>query len=84
MKTIVNVFLASVLLWVSCNTKNSEPVEGTPVTQANNRRLFLDVHNLEPGKVTFDAVAGAHQKDLATQDKYGVSGSTRNKGKSIV
>ena len=73
MKTIVNVLLASVLVWVSCNTRNNEPVDGIPVTQVKSRQLFLDVHNLEPGKVTFDAVAGAHEKDLATQDKYGVS-----------
>jgi hypothetical protein len=73
MKTIVNVLLASVLLWVSCNTKNNENKEGTPVAQVSNKRLFLDVHNLEPGKVTFDAVADAHQKDLATQDKYQVN-----------
>jgi hypothetical protein len=36
-----------------------------------NRKLFLDVHELGPGKVTVAAVAGAHQKDLATQAKYG-------------
>jgi hypothetical protein len=34
--------------------------------------LYIDVHNLEPGKVTFDAVMDAHHKDLATQGKYGV------------
>jgi Protein of unknown function (DUF4242) len=38
---------------------------------AASRRLFLDVHELGPGKVTAAAVAGAHQKDLATQAKYG-------------
>jgi hypothetical protein len=35
-------------------------------------RLFLDVHELGPGKVTAAAVAGAHQKDLAVQGKHGV------------
>jgi hypothetical protein len=30
------------------------------------------VHDLEPGKVTFEDVDDAHKKDLATQDKYGV------------
>jgi hypothetical protein len=39
----------------------------------NGRQLFLDIHNLEPGGVTAEAVAGAHEKDLATQGKYGVS-----------
>jgi len=37
------------------------------------KTLFLDVHQLEPGKVKFEAVAQAHVKDLATQDKYGVN-----------
>lgn len=33
--------------------------------------LFIDVHDHIPG-LTKDAVAGAHQKDLETQSKYGV------------
>jgi len=33
--------------------------------------LFMDVHNHIPG-LTKDAVAGAHQKDLETQGKFGV------------
>ena len=32
--------------------------------------LFMDVHNV-PG-ATAEAVAGAHEKDLETQDQYGV------------
>lgn len=34
--------------------------------------LFMDVHTLGES-VTADAVAEAHQKDLETQDQYGVS-----------
>lgn len=34
--------------------------------------LFLDVHRFEPGSVTAAAVAEAHKKDLAVEDKYGV------------
>jgi hypothetical protein len=33
--------------------------------------LFIDVHNHIPG-LTADAVAGAHQKDVETQEMYGV------------
>jgi hypothetical protein len=33
--------------------------------------LFMDIHTIEGG-VTMDAVAGAHQLDLETQDAYGV------------
>ena len=34
--------------------------------------LFLDVHELGAGNVTAEAVAAAHQKDLAVQAKHGV------------
>ncbi len=34
--------------------------------------LFMDVHTIEGG-VSAEDVAGAHQKDLETQQKYGVS-----------
>jgi hypothetical protein len=39
---------------------------------AAGQHLFIDVHRLEPGKVTYEAVAGAHAKDLSVQEKYGV------------
>jgi len=35
--------------------------------------LFLDIHQLGPGAVTADAVAAAHEKDLAVQDEFGVN-----------
>ena len=34
--------------------------------------LFMDVHTIDGG-VSAEDVAGAHQKDLETQQKYGVS-----------
>ncbi len=34
--------------------------------------LFMDVHTIDGG-VSADDVAVAHQKDLATQEKYGVN-----------
>jgi hypothetical protein len=37
------------------------------------KHLYMDVHTLEPGKVKFEDVAAAHQKDLTTEGKYGVS-----------
>jgi len=50
------------------------PLEPTPqeTPVAATRKLFLDVHDLGSGKVTAKDVAGAHQKDLATEGKYGV------------
>ena len=37
------------------------------------KEFYLDVHDLGAGKVTVKDVEGAHQKDLATQGKYGVN-----------
>lgn len=54
----------------ACATKTQEPPVQEETPQAVTRHLYMDVHNLEPGKVTFEAVADAHQKDLNTQDKY--------------
>lgn len=39
---------------------------------AKEKKLYIDVHQLEPGKVKFDEVAGAHLKDLAVEKKHGV------------
>lgn len=38
--------------------------------QNSENKLFIDVHKLEPGKVTFEDVAAAHKKDLAIEGKY--------------
>ena len=42
------------------------------LVSAQSKKLYLDVHEVGPGKVTAKDVAGAHQKDLATEKKYGV------------
>jgi hypothetical protein len=39
---------------------------------STKQRLYLDVHELGPGKVKASAVAEAHRKDLATQARHGV------------
>ena len=49
-----------------------EVTDGSEAT-LNGRQLFLDIHHLEPGGVTAEAVAGAHAKDLAVQGKYKVN-----------
>ena len=51
---------------------SAQPAETRLAVVAPTKRLFLDVHELGKGKVTAQAVAEAHQKDLATQAKYGV------------
>lgn len=76
MKKSFILFMAAGIAMVSCDKGRVEEAAGTTETtpvEAPKKHLFMDVHNLEPGKVTFDAVAGAHQKDLATQGKYDVS-----------
>lgn len=47
-------------------------VSGLHAQTTKSDRLFIDVHYLKPGAVSFAEVAAAHQKDLAAQDKYGV------------
>ena len=39
---------------------------------AQTKSYYIDVHHLGAGKVTAADVAGAHQKDLAVENKYGV------------
>ena len=50
------------------------PVSGDNLdwAPAPGRKLYLDVHHLGPGKVTPEALAGAHARDLAAQGKHGV------------
>ena len=47
--------------------------EGQEAAIKGNRDLYLDIHQLGEGKITAADVAGAHQKDLAVQGKYGVN-----------
>jgi len=56
--------LASKIVPVTGDNLNWSPAPG--------RKLYLDVHHLGAGKVTAEAVAAAHAKDLAAQDKHGV------------
>lgn len=50
-----------------------EVTSGKEEALKGNNSLFLDIHHLGAGNVTADAVAGAHQKDLAVEKKYGVN-----------
>ena len=47
--------------------------EGQEAVMKGKNNLYLDIHELGAGKVTVTDVAGAHQKDLAVQGKYGVN-----------
>jgi len=50
-----------------------EVSEGQEAALKGKNNLYLDIHELGAGKVTAADVAGAHQKDLAIQGKYGVN-----------
>src|SRR5882757_1221464 len=75
MKNTSWIILAFTVLSGACSNAIKEESQAAAIAtdSTKTKNLYLDVHNLEPGKVTFDAVAGAHQKDLATQGKYDVS-----------
>lgn len=45
----------------------------TKAAPSSGQYLFIDEHDLVPGKVTFADVMAAHQKDLATEGKYNVN-----------
>ena len=69
----LTLLIATAAVMASCNepaTKAELLGTDTPATKTVD--LYIDVHNLEPGKVTFEAVMDAHQKDLSVQGKYGV------------
>ncbi|MEO7394079.1 MAG: DUF4242 domain-containing protein [Chitinophagaceae bacterium] len=66
------------ILGNSCNNNKAKTTDtastatSMAVDTSAHQAYFIDVHDLEPGKVVFEDVAGAHKKDLATQGKYGV------------
>lgn len=80
MKNVFLVLLAVIASYFSCSSKIDKSARGSDSAtnpgqskRPDSKKLFLDVHNLEPGKVSLDAVAGAHQKDLLTQGSFGVN-----------
>jgi hypothetical protein len=62
MNPILNPILGTLVLVASAAHAETAPP----------KKLFMDVHEMGKGKVTAAAVAGAHQKDLATEGRYGV------------
>lgn len=62
-----------VLLFCATSCDLSAQPSKPDSSNQNAKHLFIDVHQLEPGKVKYEAVAEAHKKDLATQNKYGVN-----------
>jgi hypothetical protein len=48
-------------------------MEGEEAAEKGGKKFFLDVHELGAGNVTAQAVAEAHEKDLAKQDQFQVN-----------
>jgi hypothetical protein len=67
MKLIVSLGLIGILS--GCTQKDDKVAEPASA----QKKLFLDVHDIGPGKVTFEAVADVHKKDLATQGEFDVN-----------
>ncbi len=63
---IAAIFVAGAKLNAQANTADTSKAAAQPM------HLYIDVHNLGAGKVTYKAVAEAHAKDLAVEKKYGV------------
>lgn len=69
MKTKLIVSLGLMSMLFGCAQKENKVADNAP----GQKKLFLDVHDIGPGKVTFDAVADAHKKDLAAQGEFNVN-----------
>ena len=72
MKIITALLTLVMLNTISFHVHAQASVENVSIHTDNTKHLFIDVHQLEPGKVTYEAVANAHAKDLAVEKKYGV------------
>lgn len=70
---ITMIFLASCDEPATTTTTDPKPDKPQTPVDTTTTSLYIDVHDLEPGKVTFADVMAAHKKDLAVEGKYGVS-----------
>jgi hypothetical protein len=68
----VRTFLFALTLISFRTSAQTAKAETTKLPKGGASHLYIDVHQLEPGKVNYEAVAAAHAKDLAVQRKYGV------------
>jgi uncharacterized protein DUF4242 len=70
---IVSLFLAGYHAYAQTNNKDLKSKSLIiPENSSETRHLYIDVHEVGPGKLTAEGVAAAHAKDLATEKKYGV------------
>ena len=78
MKKLAIQFMLIVLIAGACNTAKKNLAGSTEKGTEGSRdrkgkkSLFMDIHHLGAGNVTYQDVMEAHKKDLAIQDQYGV------------
>jgi hypothetical protein len=72
MKIITALLTLVMLNTISFHVHAQASAENASIHTDNTKHLFIDVHQLEPGKVKYEDVANAHAKDLAVEKKYGV------------
>ncbi|HEY6900150.1 MAG TPA: DUF4242 domain-containing protein, partial [Puia sp.] len=65
------IFVLTVYAAISLHSYRLRAQPEAEQGKKGTQHLYLDVHHLGPGKVTAEAVAEAHAKDLAVQKKYG-------------
>ncbi len=73
MKIIYAAVTLFVLNIISFHLKAQTTGTDAAMIRPAGKNLYIDVHQLEPGKVKYEEVAGAHAKDLAVQGKHGVN-----------
>ena len=79
MRRFFRIVLISFLImpaYYSYAQTSNKDIKSKSLTLPNNnsatQQLYIDVHEVGPGKLTAETVAAAHAKDLATEKKYGV------------
>src|SRR3954469_288887 len=72
MKSLFALLTFVVFSSIAFHSYAQSGVSHTIIPKTAKENLYIDVHHLEPGNVTYEAVAAAHAKDLATEGKYGV------------
>lgn len=69
---IIFVVLTFTALYITPSYLTAQSSLDSPGLKATGKNFYIDVHQLEPGKVKFEDVAQAHAKDLAIEKKYAV------------
>jgi hypothetical protein len=58
---------------LSAQSGNTTSPPDKSAKKSKAKKFYIDVHELGAGNVTATAVAGAHEKDLATQKQFGAN-----------